>query len=107
MRISEYVENKKLCFSSEKIHFAPKYFPSSLMAIFGKLLMVKMEMEREFISNSPNQTTIITKHKLGSQLPIIGKLVDWGINKFLFAQQDHLDHLKEEEIYMKKNLEEN
>lgn len=104
--VTEYLENKRLCFLSREIRNEIKYMPSCFVNLLVWVFRIKMKMERDFISNSSFSTTIHTKHILGSEIPIIGKLVNYLIDRFLFSKKEHTIHMEEENEYMKRKLEE-
>jgi hypothetical protein len=105
MEVSEYIENKKLAFVSLKIQVDSNIFPARFMRSLSSFFRIRMEMNRTFESVSENSTKIHTTHRFGSNLPVIGTLIDWCINTFIFSSQDHELHMKEEGEYMKMYLE--
>lgn len=105
MKVTEYIENEKLSFSSIKIQVISKLFPDRFMSFFSSFFRVRMEMERIFKPISETSTIIYTTHKLGCHLPIIGFLAEWFINTFIFSNKHHAEHMKEEDENMKNCLE--
>jgi hypothetical protein len=105
MEVSEYVENEKLSFLSRKIEVSSNIFPDRFLSYLSSLFRIRIEMIRTFKSLSANSTKIHTIHRLGSDFPVIGALIEWFINIFIFSSKDHELHLKEEGEYMKINLE--
>jgi len=63
------------------------------------------EMNRAFESNSKYSTIIHTIHKFGSSVPVFGKIIDWITEHFIFSSKNHLEHIKEEALNMKIDLE--
>ncbi len=105
MVITDYIENERLSFASEFIQVESKIFPDKIMGFLSSFFRIKMEMEREFKAVSDNKTVIYTKHRLGCLLPIINRLVESVISAFIFSSRYHKNHMKEEDEYMKLNLE--
>lgn len=105
MKISEFVENQQLSFSSIKIFTSSKYLPGWLFSILISIFRIKMEMIRSFEPETKQLTTVRLTHKFGSPIPIIGRIVDYITERFIFSSKNHLEHIKEESFYMKNDLE--
>lgn len=105
MVITEYEENRKLSFVSEKIYVESKFIPSDFLDFLSQFFKVKIEMERIFEVISDKESILYTKHRFGSEVPIIGRFVNLFIDKFVFPSKYHEDHLKEEAEYMKEKIE--
>ena len=105
MKVSEYIENKRLSFSSLRIYHESNYIPHWLLTAFILFFRIKMEMIRSFEEDVKNLTTIHIIHKFGSPLPVIGNLIDWITEHFIISSKKHLEHIKEEALNMKSDLE--
>lgn len=105
MEVSEYIENKKLSFVSLKIQVKSDIFPDRFLTYLSSFFRIRIEMNRTFVSVSENSTKIHTIQRFGSKLPVIGTLIEWWINIFIFSSKYHELHMKEEGEYMKMNLE--
>lgn len=105
MTVSEFIENQRLSFLSVYIYARSKYLPHWLIAFIISILCIKMEMHRSFEEDKKNSTTIHTIHKFGSPKPVIGKIVDWVTEHFIFSSKNHLEHIGEEALNMKMDLE--
>jgi len=105
MEVIEYDENRKIAFSSIKIEGKSKLLPAWVMRFLSSIFKVRIEMKRIFEESTNSSTTIYTTHKLGAHIPIISKLVELMIDIVIFPSNDHLKHINEEGMYMKKCLE--
>ncbi len=105
MEVSEYIENEKLSFLSHKIEVSSNIFPGRFMTYLSSFFRIRIEMIRTFESVSENSTRIYTIHRFGSDFPVVGLLIEWFINIFIFSPKDHELHIKEEGENMKLNLE--
>jgi hypothetical protein len=105
MEVSEYIENEKLSFVSHKIQVSSDIFPDRLLTYLSSFFRIRIEINRTFESVSKNSTKILTTHRFGSNFPVIGALIEWCINIFIFSSKNHELHVKEEGEYMKMNLE--
>jgi hypothetical protein len=105
MEVSEYIENERLSFVSQKIQVDSNICPDRILTYLISFFRIQIEMNRTFESVSENSTKIHTTHKFGSNFPVLGTLIEWYINIFIFPSKYHELHMKEEGEYMKINLE--
>ena len=107
MKISDIFENQRILFSSVRIEMNSKYAPNWFISVLISLFRIKMEMHRLIENKSEQVTTIKLTHKIGSQIPVIHKLVDFVIEHFIISSKSHLEHIEEKALNMKTALEKN
>lgn len=107
MKVSDFSENHRISFSSYRIEVNIKYVPNWAASFLILLFKIKMEMHRLFENESNNLTTIKLTQKIGSQIPIINKFVDFVLEHFIISSISHLKHIEEEAVNMKNALEGN
>lgn len=104
LEITTFVPYGQLAFASRQIAFKTKWLPYWLTSVVASVLSIKIKMKRIFKANNKNSTTIILLHQYGSDLPVIGKMVNALIRKKPVSVEEHLQHIMEEDYYMKKHL---
>ncbi len=104
MKITEYKEDVKLSFTLVKIQAHTKYLPAWFLTILSSLFRIKLYITHQFDSRTPESVTVLTRQTMGSQLPVFGVLVDWGIESFILHTLDQQSHVAEEWEYMEREL---